>query len=892
MGAGWHEVALAGLALDDDGGLALLVRRIADHVTRQAGDFVHFFVERDTFLQVLELDRAADFRQDGEGIGIPLDHHLSLRDRIAVVDFQLGAVHDRVTLALAILFVDDRDRALAVHDHQIARLGLDRLQSDEAHVANILGIEARLLGHSGRRTADVEGTHRELGSRFADGLRRDDAGRFAQFDETSRSQVAAVAHDADSALRFAGQHRADFHALDTGCLNRYREFFGDLVIDVGDDVAVIVFDLLERYASDDAVAQGFDDLAGFHDTLHVDAVDRAAVVLADDDVLRNVDQAASQVTGIRRLERRIGQTLAGAVGRDEVFQHRQSFTEVRRDGRLDDFAGRLGHQSTHAGELADLLFRSSSAGVGHDVNRIEFARLVAPLHFTEHFVGHFFRDRRPDFDDFVVAFAVGDGSVQILLLHGDHLLLGVLDQGLLAVRDDHVVDADGQACLRRELEAQRLDFVEHLDRNFEPEGEVPVVDQSANSFFLEQAVDERHALGQVVVQNGAAHGGVDECTLDSYRLGVNDVLIVVCSGQVNQFARVAEANRAQRFHCARVESHQHFFNVGKGATFPLGAGLGFGQVVEAEHHVLCRHGDRLTRSGRKNVVRRQHEHAGFDLRFRRQRNVNRHLVAVEVGVERRADQRVNLDGLAFHQHRLKSLNAQAVQRRSAVQQHRVVLDDFFQDVPHNRFLLLHHFLGLLDGGDVAGLFEPVIDERLEQLERHLLGKTALVQLEFGTDYDDGTSGVVHALAEEVLAEASLLAFQRVGERLQRTIVGAPQHAATASVVEQGVHRFLQHALFVAHDDFGSVQVHQLLQPVVPVDDAAIQIVQVRRSEAAAIEWNQRAQLRRNDRDHVEDHPARLVAALSEGLNHFQALCILEPLLQRALVLHLLAQFDG
>ena len=95
-------------------------------------------------------------------------------------------------------------------------------KSDEAHLADVLGIEARLLGDSRCRTTDVEGTHRELGSRLADGLRRDDAGGFAQFDEASGSQVAAVAHHADAALRFAGQHRADFHPLDTGRLNRVR----------------------------------------------------------------------------------------------------------------------------------------------------------------------------------------------------------------------------------------------------------------------------------------------------------------------------------------------------------------------------------------------------------------------------------------------------------------------------------------------------------------------------------------------------------------------------------------------------------------------------------------------------------------------------------------------
>ena len=50
--------------------------------------------------------------------------------------------------------------------------------------------------------------------------------------------------------------------------------------------------------------------------------------------------------------------------------------------------------------------------------------------------------------------------------------------------------------------------------------------------------------------------------------------------------RVAEANRAQRFDFARVDRHQHFFDVGKGAAFTLGARLRFGQVIETENHVL------------------------------------------------------------------------------------------------------------------------------------------------------------------------------------------------------------------------------------------------------------------------------------------------------------------
>ena len=145
-------------------------------------------------------------------------------------------------------------------------------------------------------------------------------------------------------------------------------------------------------------------------------------------------QAAGEVAGVGRLERGIGQTLAGAVRRDEVLQHVQAFAEVGRDRGFDDLARRLGHQAAHTGELADLLFRSARAGVGHDVNRIEVAAgAVVLFHRLEHFVGDLLGDLGPDFDDLVVALAVGDGAFLILALDLDHFLLGVAHQaGLLA----------------------------------------------------------------------------------------------------------------------------------------------------------------------------------------------------------------------------------------------------------------------------------------------------------------------------------------------------------------------------------------------------------------------------------------------------------------------------
>src|SRR2546427_3265281 len=94
--------------------------------------------------------------------------------------------------------------------------------------------------------------------------------------------------------------------------------------------------------------------------------------------------------------------------------------------------------------------------------------------------------------------------------------------------------------------------------------------------------------------------------------------------------------------------------------------------------------------------------------------MNRHLVAVVIGVESGADQRVNLDGLAFHQNRLECLNAEAVQSGSTVQQYGMVLNDFFEDVPYDRLLLFHHFLRLLDRCAVSGRSEEHTSELQSQ----------------------------------------------------------------------------------------------------------------------------------------------------------------------------------
>ena len=186
-----------------------------------------------------------------------------------------------------------------------------------------------------------------------------------------------------------------------------------------------------------------------------------------------------------------------------------------------------------------------------------------------------------------------------------------------------------------------------------------------------------------------------------------------------------------------------------------------------------------------------------------------HLIPVEVGVEGRADEGMDLDRLALDQDRLKGLDSESVERRRAVEQHRMVLDHLLKDIPDVVVLLLDLLLGLLDRRGVAFGLQAVVDEWLEEFQRHLLRQPALVKLQFRPDDDHRTARVVDPLPEEVLPEPSLLSFEGVRERLEGAVVDPAQHTAAPPVVEERVDRLLQHPLLVADDHLWRLQLDQL-----------------------------------------------------------------------------------
>ena len=358
-------------------------------------------------------------------------------------------------------------------------------------------------------------------------------------------------------------------------------------------------------------------------------------------------------------------------------------------------------------------------------------------------------------DDPLQALVVGDEALVPLVLDLVDEPLVPLQDAVLLLRHDDVVLADGDAGPGGGVEADPLEGVQQLAHELRRVAVHVGGDEGLDLALLQHVVDVLVLLGVVGVPEVVPQGLLDvlveqdapERRLHPPAVPADDDLVV-------------DLERALLVGgLGLVVGGEVRLDLGLLEVLP-----GQGDVVEPENHVLGRHRDREPVRRQQDVLRREHQDPRLRLGLRAQGDVDRHLVAVEVRVERGAHQRVDLDGLALDQHRLEGLDAEPVQRRRAVQEHRVLLDHVLQHVPHLGPEPLDHLLGAPDVRRQRPVHEHLHDERLEQLDRHEARQAALVHLQARTDHDDRTARVVDALAEQVLAEATLLALEHVRER--------------------------------------------------------------------------------------------------------------------------------
>src|SRR5215813_7947177 len=98
------------------------------------------------------------------------------------------------------------------------------------------------------------------------------------------------------------------------------------------------------------------------------------------------------------------------------------------------------------------------------MNRIELLPILVFLDLTEHHVRDLITRVRPDIDDFVVPFSVGDNTAAVLLVDLFDLLVRILQLGFFPLGNDHVLDADRDTSPSRFHKAELFQFIESLNR--------------------------------------------------------------------------------------------------------------------------------------------------------------------------------------------------------------------------------------------------------------------------------------------------------------------------------------------------------------------------------------------------------------------------------------------
>ena len=740
--------------------------------------------------------------------------------------------------------------ALAQHLRRAVDLRNHRLPLRRARLEQLLHPRqtGRDVAHP-RHAAGVERAHRQLRARLADALRRDDPHRRAQLHQLARRQRLPVAQPAQPVRAAADHRRAHVEAAHALLDQPTHRRPVQQRVRLGQHLARLrIGDRRSRVAARHPLVQRLQNAVVVDpadpNARHRDPA-RRAVFLADDHILRHIDQPPRQIAAVRRAQRRIGQTLARPVRRDEILQHREPVAEGRANRQLDDPPRGVRHQPAHARHLPHLRDVALRPARHHQVHR------AVSLQLIRHQILHLLRRIGPHVDRRLVALLVRHQTAAVVVADHLHPLLRVPQQAHLLRRRAQLVDRKRRPRARRVLKPDRLDPVRHPRRLVAPQLLVAHADQPLQLPLVQLHVDlaERHAVRHHLIEDHPPHRRLHQLPVRALVAHPNSVV------QLHRLQLVAQPHLLKR----RERPSRRAVPILVPVACRVSAVRRIQrQVVAAHHHVQRRRHGRLAVRGQQQIGRAQHHLPRLRHRRPTQRHMHRHLISVEVRVERRADQRVNLNRAAVHQHRLKRLDAQPVQRRRAVQQHRTRLHHILQHLPDRRVAALHEALRALDVRRQLARDQLIHQERLEQLQRHPPRQPALVQLQLRAHHNHRAARVVHPLAQQILAEAPLLALQHVREALQPVAAAARHRPAPPTVVDQRIHRFLQHPLLVADDDLRRAQLQQPPQPVVAVDHPTVEIVQIRGREAPAVELHHRAQIRRQHRQRAEEHPRRTV----------------------------------
>ncbi len=313
-------------------------------------------------------------------------------------------------------------------------------------------------------------------------------------------QVTTVALGADAVAGFAADWRTNDYFIDAVQLDELDPLLVYQRASRHDDFFCA---RLEHVTGNDstqyALTQRLYNVTAFNVRSHQQTMLGTAINLGNHQILSDVYQTACQITGVSGFQRGIRKTLTSTVSRDEVLKYAQTFTEVRSDRRFNDGAVRLGHQTTHTGQLTNLGSRTTRPGVSHHVHRVEgflinFDAVTVDNAFFGQVRHHRFRDfvvrLGPKVDYLVVLLALGYQAGSVLTFDLFNFFGGRVDDASFFIWDNEVVNADGNTRNGRVGKTGVHQLVSEDNGLFQANHAIALVDQLGDRLLLHRLVDD------------------------------------------------------------------------------------------------------------------------------------------------------------------------------------------------------------------------------------------------------------------------------------------------------------------------------------------------------------------------------------------------------------------
>ena len=178
------------------------------------------------------------------------------------------------------------------------------------------------------------------------------------------------------------------------------------------------------------------------------------------------------------------------------------------------------------------------------MDRIELLAILIFLDLSEHHAGDLIAGVRPDVDDFVVPFAVGDDAAAILLVHLFDLLVRILQLRFFPFWNDHVLDANRDTSPSRFPKPELFQLIERGNRNCGAGDLIAAPNDVAELFLARCFVEETKFFRPNLIKNDATG-----CCLEYVAVGISKRSLPPAIG-------VLEQNPIMRFD--RAFDHREF----------------------------------------------------------------------------------------------------------------------------------------------------------------------------------------------------------------------------------------------------------------------------------------------------------------------------------------------